>query len=95
MKDTDWNEVSDLIDRWGKRCPEEMQENLAWVKNARDGLDDKEFGTGSTGSLRMGLILHPNLVAYIEEFYPHIFSDNRNIKEFANKFKKFAIPEKY
>lgn len=95
MKDSDWRDVGDLIDRWSKRCPEDLKSNLVWVKDARDGLDDKEFANSQEGSLRMGLILHPNLIKYLEEFYPDIFSENKNVKKFAEKFTKFAIPEKY
>lgn len=95
MKDSDWNEIGDLIDRWSKRCPKDLELNLAWVKDARNGLDDKEFASGETGLIRMGLMLHPNLLAYLENFYPDLFKSNRNVKQFAHHFKKFAIPEKY
>lgn len=95
MKDSDWNEVGDLIDRWSKRFPAELKDNLDWVKDKRDGLDDKEFGESKEGSLRVGLLLHPTLIHYLEQFYPDVFSSNSNVKEFANKFKKFAIPERY
>lgn len=95
MEEVNWNDIADLIERWSKRVPDDLALNMSWVEEAKKGLDDKEFGTNKSDTMRLGLLLHPTLINYLEEFYPTLFSDNKNVKTFAEKFKKFAIPEKY
>lgn len=94
MKNEDWADVGDLIDRWSKRFPQELSDNMAWVKTAKEELTN-ELGESESGSLRLGLLLHPSLINYLEHFYPKIFGSNDNVKSFAEKFSKFSIPEKY
>lgn len=94
MKNEEWADVGDLIDRWSKRFPQELADNMAWVKEAKTQLTN-ELGESESGNLRLGLLLHPSLMGYLEHFYPKLFGKNENIKAFAEKFSKFAIPEKY
>lgn len=95
MKENDWQEVDDLINRWSKRFPEDLKMNLEWVKESKENAVDKEFGNNETGSMRLGLLLHPSLIMYLENFYPDLFSSNENVRDFSNKFKKFTVPERF
>lgn len=94
MTEVDWADIGDLIDRWSKRNPEDFKDNMDLVAEAK-AMTTNEFGEGETESLRMGVRIHANLLHYIERFHPNIFETKGNAKEFANRFPKFAVPERY
>jgi len=94
MKNEEWADVGDLIDRWSKRFTEELSDNMKWVEEAKKDLKN-ELGESESKNLRLGLLMHPSLMNYLEHFYPKLFASNENVKTFAEKFSKFSIPEKY
>lgn len=90
-----WDDIEDLIERWKKRFPDDFAQNIEWIKEKKSELTDKEFGESEGGSMRIGLLIHPQLLLYLHKFYPDLFEDNKDVKEFVKRFKKFAVTEKY
>lgn len=98
-----WADIADLVKRWRRRNPEGYRTNLLYVKEKKAGLKDAKFGLlggpGKSnvvqGGTRIGLAIHPELLNYIENFYPDFLSSNEDVQIFAKKFPAFAIPEKF
>lgn len=89
-----WKDVEDLINRWAKRNPRGAIENEKWVKESNAGLNDKKFAKSSSEAMgRLGVSIHPELLQYIEAFYPDLFSTKDGLHEFMRRFKKFTVPE--
>lgn len=92
-----WKEIDDLVVRWARRDP--VGANLNYLDNAkiRADLHDPKYATqrneGMAGG-RLVISIHPDLVAYIEAFYPKFFESKANIRRFGNTYKMFRIPEK-
>ncbi len=92
--DAKWKDIEDLINRWARRNPQAALDNERWVKDAHADLRDKKFGKSSAEAMgRIGLSLHPELLQYIEAFYPDLFNTKEGLHEFMRRFKKFTVPE--
>lgn len=90
-----WKDIEDLINRWARRNPRGAMDNEKWVKEAHADLKDKKFGkSDSEGMGRIGLSIHPELMQYIEAFYPDFMSTKEEMREFMKRFPKFRVPEK-
>lgn len=89
-----WKDIEDLINRWAKRNPQGARDNEQWVKEAQAGLADKKHGTvkGMAGG-RIGISIHPELMNYIQAFYPDFMDTKEDMHEFMKRFSKFRIPE--
>lgn len=90
--DAKWRDIEDLINRWAKRNPQAALLNEQWIKEAREGLKDKKYAAGDIG--RWGVSIHPELMNYIQAFYPDFMDTKKDLHEFMKRFKKFRIPEK-
>lgn len=102
-KQDKWADIGDLIQRWAKRYPQEMQENLAYVREVKAELNDPKYAelgvvakgkVRRQGGMRLGLAINPNLMSYIETFYPEFMKSNEDVREFGKRFPAFRIPEK-
>ena len=92
--DAKWKDIEDLINRWAKRNPQGAIDNERWVKESHDSLKDKKYGkTKGMGEGRIGISIHPELMQYIEAFYPDIMSTKDDLHEFMKRFPKFRVPE--
>ena len=94
--DAKWKDIEDLINRWARRNPKAALELEAYLKQTRSGLTDKKFATMDSEAMAGGrhmLSLHPELLQYIEAFYPKFLSTKEEMYQFMKKFPKFAIPE--
>lgn len=95
-----WREIDDLVTRWATRNPYAANWNRIYNQRLRDDLKDKEYGVLGgrgrhfSGGTRTTLSIHPELVNYIEVFYPKFFESKENVRRFGNKYKMFKIPEK-
>lgn len=90
-----WTEIDDLIKRWARKNPYEANLNRLYNQEVRDGLHDQEFGKSkSMADGRLMISIHPQLVNYIETFYPKLFESKENVRKFARIYKMFAIAEK-
>lgn len=92
-----WKDIEDLINRWARRNPEGALMNEQWIKEARGGLFDKKYAKMKNNALaggRLGIILHPELLAYIQAFYPRFLETKDELHEFEKHFPKFLVPEK-
>lgn len=90
-----WKEVDDLIVRWARRNPRAANTNMLHNQDIRDGLKDKKFAkSGSMGDGRLMLSIHPELMSYIETFYPKLFESKANVRRFAKTYKMFAVGER-
>ena len=98
--DARWADIEDLINRWAKRNPQGAYLNEQWVKEAQADLIDKKHGkmggkedreTGITN--RIGVCIHPELMNYIQAFYPTFMDTKEDLHEFKKRFPKFRVPE--
>lgn len=91
-----WAEIDDLLIRWVKRNPFGANLNRMHNQQVRDGLHNKKYGTltdeGMAGG-RLMLSIHPELMNYIETFYPKFFESKENVRRFGKTYKMFMIPE--
>lgn len=86
-----WKDIEDLINRWARRNPQGALDNERWVKQAQADLADKKHGKTSMG--RIGISIHPELMNYIQAFYPDFMDTKEDMHEFMKRFKKFRVPE--
>ena len=90
-----WAEIDDLVKRWARRNPFGANWNRIYNENVREGLIDKKFaasydgGTGITN--RTSISIHPELMGYIETFYPKFFESKENVRRFGNTYKMFKL----
>lgn len=90
-----WAEIDDLVTRWAKRNPFGANWNMRYNQDVRDGLKDEKFAssydreTGITN--RATISIHPELMNFIETFYPKFFESNENVRKFGNTYKMFKI----
>lgn len=96
-----WIDIEDLINRWARRNPRGAHELEWYVKGIQEGLVDKKHGLmmgKSKGdvnvpSTRIGIALHPELMEYIQAFYPDFLQTKEDLRQFKKHFPKFRIPE--
>ena len=89
-----WKDIEDLINRWAKRNRQGAIDNERWVKEAHAELSDKKFGhSANMAEGRIGLSIHPELMQYIETFYPKFMQTKEEMHEFMKRFPKFRVPE--
>jgi len=97
-QDLNWGDIEDLIKRWGKRYPKKMRENIQWVVQARAEAKDPKYGEWSEGNRKLGtrlsIIIHPELLNYIETMYPQFLKENSHVATFKKRFKAFVVPTK-
>lgn len=94
--DAKWKDIEDLINRWAKRNPRGAYELELSLRATREGLTDKKFGVMNNEAMAGGrhmITLHPELLQYIETFYPKFLSTKDELHEFMNKFPKFKVPD--
>jgi hypothetical protein len=92
-----WEEIDDLVVRWSQRDPVGANAIMEHNQKLRDGLFDAEFGQMSQEAMangRLQISVHPDLVAYIETFFPAFFESKKNVRRFGNTYKMFKIADK-
>lgn len=103
--DAKWKDIEDLINRWARRNPDKARYLQAYILDVRSGLYDKKFGrskidvkksnhkiTDSEGQ-RIGVVIDPELMNYIQAFYPDFMDSKDDLHEFKKRFPKFKISE--
>ena len=94
-----WREIDDLVKRWALKNPFGANWNRIYNQQKRDSLLDPKFAkshdkkTGITN--RTTIAIHPELMNYIETFYPKFFASKSNIRRFGNTYQMFKIPKEY
>lgn len=89
-----WRDIEDLINRWAKRNPQGAIDNERWIKEAQADLKDKKHGKSKVEAMgRLGVSIHPELMNYIQAFYPDFMDSKEDLHEFMKRFKKFRVPE--
>lgn len=94
--DAKWKDIEDLINRWARRNPRAAWELEQTILETKASLADKKFATLSNEAMaggRLKLIMHEELMQYIQVFYPKFLSTKQELHEFHHRFPKFAIPE--
>lgn len=93
--DAKWEDIEDLINRWAKRNPQAALETEAYLKETQAGLLDKKHGKSTANAMgRMGVVIHPELMQYIQAFYPQFMDTKAEMHEFMKRFPKFRVPER-
>lgn len=89
-----WKDIEDLINRWARRNPQGALDNERWLREAQAGLTDKKYGKSNSEAMgRIGLSIHPQLMQYIQAFYPTFMDTKDDMHEFMKRFPKFKVPE--
>lgn len=94
--DAKWKDIEDLINRWARRNPSGALENEQWIKQAHADLADKKHGKLVNEAMaggRHGISIHPELMQYIQAFYPTFMDTKEEMHEFMKRFKKFRVPD--
>lgn len=81
-------DIEDLVQRWLRRFPEEYQDNLMWVRVAREEYKQEKY---QDRPLRKGLLVHPRLLLYIQQFHPTFMDSNEDVRWFSKKFPVFVV----
>lgn len=95
-----WKDIEDLINRWARRNPQAAYQTERYVKAVQEGLKDKKHGLmggkadeANNPATRIGVAIHPELMNYIQAFYPNFMDTKEDLHEFKKRFTKFRIPE--
>jgi len=93
-----WAEINDLVNRWAKKNPKAANFNRLHNQAVRDDTPDKKYAEwrtdeGKQTGTRLALSIHPELINYIEAFYPKFFESKENIRRFGRTYRMFQIPE--
>ena len=97
-----WKDIEDLINRWARRNPRGAYEHEQYIKQFRSEMKDKKRGFidgprsskgVDNGGTRVGISMPPQLMQYIEAFYPDFMDTKESLHEFEKRFPKFVIPE--
>lgn len=92
-----WKDIEDLVRRWGIRNPEAMKMSVDYANDMKSSLIDKKHGrlggNGISNSTRIGVIIHPELMLYIQAFYPDFMDKNSDVTEFKRRFPAFKVAE--
>lgn len=95
-----WKDIEDLINRWARRNPKGAIENEQYVKEVQSTLIDKKHGlmggkadTANNPGTRIGVAIHPELMNYIQAFYPTFMDTKEDLHEFKRRFPKFRVTQ--
>lgn len=94
--DAKWKDIEDLINRWAKRNPRAAWEMMQVIEETRGNLFDKKHGTLKNEALaggRLKIVIHDELMQYIQVFYPKFLESKTELHEFLRRFPKLSIPE--
>ena len=95
--DAKWKDIEDLINRWARRNPRGAWELEQTIIQTRAEMKDKKYGKLENDAMaggRLKLIIHDELMQYIQAFYPKFLSTKEELHEFQKRFPKFSIPER-
>lgn len=91
-----WRDIEDLINRWARRNPQGALETEQYIKQAQASLVDKKHGLmggKNDNATRIGVAIHPELMNYIQAFYPKFMDTKDDLHEFKRRFPKFRVSE--
>lgn len=99
--DAKWKDIEDLINRWARRNPAGAYMTEKYIRATREDLIDKKHGLmggkggGDTNApnTRIGVAIHPELMNYIQAFYPTFMDTKEDLHEFKRRFPKFRVSE--
>lgn len=93
-----WKEIDDLVVRWTQRNPFGANWNRIYNQHLRDQADNKYAEWQDEGGRGLGtrntIAVHPELMVFIETFYPKLFESNANIRKFAKRYPMFKVADK-
>lgn len=93
-----YRQIQDLVSRWAKRNQDQVLLYNEYAQELRDNLKDKEYGDISgkkfgTGT-RIGVIIHPHLMNYIQAFYSDFMDTSEDVAWFKKTYPNWRIPQK-
>ena len=94
-----WEVISELVNTWSKRTPEEFQGFKIQTEALRSGLHDRKFGQTKEGrqmERRLTMVFPHSLFLMIRSVYKaqELPMDKRFYAEFLHRFPFFKIPDK-
>lgn len=96
-----WRDIEDLINRWAKRNPAGARQQEMWLRATKETLYDKKNAKMETSfggrygrrsaETKYSTLIHPQLLEYLEAFYPDLFKTKESLHQFMTRFPKFKI----
>lgn len=99
-KDKDpWQVITDLVNAWANRSPDEFKAFKVHLQDMRTDLKDKKFGQTSGGKdmdRRLTMIFPQSLMFMIRSVYKsdELKMDKAFYHEFLRRFPFFRVPER-
>lgn len=96
-----WKDIEDLINRWAKRNKRGALEQEKWLREDKETLFDKKNAkwvqsfSGEHAKVdpetKYSTVIHPELMNYIQVFYPNFLDTKEELHEFMSRFPKFRV----
>lgn len=94
-----WKDIGDLINRWAKRQPQrayQLEQDLKFAQleaKVTGGKWEKTLRKDGAyhGDMKVGILIDPELMNYIQVFYPEFLDTKEELQEFKRYFPKFCI----
>ena len=90
-----WKDIEDLVRRWAKRNPRRFREMVVYNKEKlSDSMHNNQHGELKEEAMangRAAISIDPELLNYIETFYPNIISTKESLHEFMKRMPGFNI----
>lgn len=90
-----WRDIADLITRWARKQPMAARDLRWYIQEKKEEMSDTRHGVLTDGAMaggRIGIAIDPNLLQYIQTFYPGFLENDKNeLHEFMKRFPNFNI----
>lgn len=85
-----WENIAHVIRWWSKKFPQNSRQLKDDVSRARADAGNSVPGRAT----RLGLLIDPRLMFYIQRFYPDFLDTKEDMRTFGRKFPQFVTSEK-
>lgn len=90
LKGDRWENIAHVIKWWHKKYPVDSRRLKDDIARARADADNSVPGK----AMRLGLLVDPRLMFYIQRFYPDFLDTKEDMRAFGRKFPQFVTSEK-
>lgn len=93
-----WDVIDELVQIWSERTPEEFQGLKVTIDDLRETRKDRKYGKTDDKNMdrRLTMVFPITLQAWIRKIYSveELPFDQKFLREFAQRYKGFRVPEK-
>jgi hypothetical protein len=94
--DKRYSEITNLVSRWSRRNQDQVLLYNEYADELRSELKDKQYGDISGkkfgSGTRIGIIVHPGLLSYIQAFFPNFLDNIDDLHWFKKNYPNWRIP---